>query len=223
VLDREFSYLELLERLVIEKIQFVIRLKLGNKRQQTHFVDADGQPIKLYVKPGQKVIHRNVFYLGVVKVNLIGYWRKSLSKPLWVMTSLEPKRGMDIYQARMKIDESFRDCKDLLHLPKAMNKRQDYLEKMIALALIAFVVGYLFGEAVRDVCYGKLEADQVTAVLLGEVPEQVSANRKWHLYSGLFILLKQKPRLPDETLLSIAKSVAQVFPKLVYGPVRSFV
>jgi hypothetical protein len=223
VLDREFSYLELLERLVIEKIQFVIRLKLGSKRQQTHFVDADGQPIKLFVKPGQKVIHRNVFYLGVVKVNLIGYWRKGLSKPLWVMTSLEPKRGLDIYQARMKIDESFRDCKDLLHLPKAMNKRQDYLEKMIALALIAFVVGYLFGEAVRDVCYGKLEADQVTAVLLGEVPEQVSANRKWHLYSGLFILLKQKPRLPDETLLSIAQSVAQVFPKLVYGPVRSFV
>jgi len=223
VLDREFSYQELLERLVIEKIQFVIRLKLGNKRQQTHFVDADGQPIKLYVKPGQKVIHRNVFYLGVVKVNLIGYWRKGLSKPLWVMTSLEPKRGLDIYQARMKIDESFRDCKDLLHLPKVMNKRQDYLEKMIALALIAFVVGYLFGEAVRDVCYGKLEADQVTASLLGEVPEQVSANRKWHLYSGLFILLKQKPRMPDETLSSIAQSVAQVFPKLIYGPVRSFV
>ena len=104
VLDREFSYLELLERLVIEKIQFVIRLKLGSKRKQTHFVDADGQQIKLYVKPGQKVIHRNVFYLGVVKVNLIGYWRKGLSKPFWVMTSLGPKRGLDIYQARIKID-----------------------------------------------------------------------------------------------------------------------
>jgi hypothetical protein len=223
VLDREFSYLELLERLVIEKVQFVIRVKLGDKRKQTHFVDADGQPVKLYVKPGQTVIHRNVYYLGVVKVNLIGYWRKGLVTPLWVMTSLEPKRGLEIYQARMKIDESFRDCKDLLHLPKVMNKRQDYLEKMIALALIAFVVGYLFGEAVRDVCYGKLEPDQVTAGLLGEVPKQVSSNRKWRLYSGLFILLKQKPRLSDELLSSIAQSVAQVFPKLVYGPVRSFV
>ena len=91
-----------------------------------------------------------------------------------------------------------------------MNKRQDYLEKMIALALIAFVVEYLFGEAVRDVCYGKLEADQVTAVLLGEVSEQVSANRKWRLYLGLFILLKQNPHLPDETLSSIAHSVAHV-------------
>jgi hypothetical protein len=223
VLDREFSYLELLERLVIEQIQFVIRLKLGDKRKPTHFVDADGQPLKLYVQPGQKVIYRNVFYLGVVKVNLIGYWRKGLSSPLWVMTSLEPEQALEVYQARMKIDESFRDCKDLLHLPKVLNKHQDNLEKMIALALIAFVVGYLFGEAVRDVCYGKLEPDQVTAYLLSEVPDQVSANRKWQLYSGLFILLKQKPRLPEETLSSIVQSVAQVLPALVYGPVPTFV
>jgi hypothetical protein len=223
VLDREFSYLELLERLVIEKIQFVIRLKLGDKRRPVHFVDADGQPIKLFVKPGQKVIYRDVFYLGVVQVNLIGYWRKSLSNPIWVMTSLEPERGLDIYSARMKIDESFRDCKDLLHLPKVMNKRQDNLEKMMALALIAFVVGRLFGEAVRDVCYGNLEPDQVATYLLGEVPNQVSANRKWQLYSGLFILLKQKPQLPDETFLLIAQAVTQVLPTLFYGPVRSFV
>jgi hypothetical protein len=223
VLDREFSYLELLERLVVEQIQFVIRLKLGDKRKPTHFVDADGQPVKLYVQPGQKVIYRNVFYLGVVKVNLIGYWRKGLSTPLWVMTSLEPEQGLQIYQARMKIDESFRDCKDLLHLPKVMNKRQDNLEKMIALALIAFVVGYLFGEAVRDVCYGKLQPEQVGDHLLNEDLDQVSANRKWQLYSGLFILLKQKPRLPDETLSFIAQSVAQLLPTLIYGPVRTFV
>ena len=85
------------------------------------------------------------------------------------------------------IDESFRDCKDLLHLPKVMNKRQDNLEKMIALALIAFVVGYLFGEAVRDVCYGKLQPEQVGDYLLREDLDQVSANCKWQLYSGLFI------------------------------------
>jgi hypothetical protein len=104
-----------------------------------------------------------------------------------------------------------------------MNKRQDNLEKMIALALIAFVVGYLFGEAVRDVCYGKLQPEQVGDHLLNEDLDQLSANRKWQLYSGLFILLKQKPRLPDETLTFIAQSVAQVLPTLIYGPVRSFV
>jgi hypothetical protein len=97
-----------------------------------------------------------------------------------------------------------------------MNKCQDNLEKMIALALIAFVVGRLFGEAVRDVYYGNLEPDQVTTYLLGEVPHQVSANRKWQLYSGLFILLKQKPRLPDATLSVISQAVTQVFPTLVY-------
>jgi len=33
----------------------------------------------------------------------------------------------------MKIDESFRDCKSLLNLTQAMNKRRENLEKMIAL------------------------------------------------------------------------------------------
>jgi hypothetical protein len=126
--------LELLERLYIDQVQFVIRLNLGDQHKQPRLVDADGQPVKLVIKLGQTVIHRQVFYLGVVKVNLIGYWRKSLSNPLWVMTSLEPERSLEIYQARMKIEETFRDCKDLLHLPKVMNKRQENLEKMIALA-----------------------------------------------------------------------------------------
>jgi hypothetical protein len=44
------------------------------------------------------------------------------------MTSLEPERGLEIYQTRMKIEETFRNCKDLLHLLKVMNKRQDNLE-----------------------------------------------------------------------------------------------
>jgi hypothetical protein len=114
VLDREFNYLELMERLVIEQIQFVIRLKLGDKRKQVRFVDTEGAPVKLLVKPGQTVIYHNVFYMGVVQINLIGYWRKSQSTPLWVITSLEPETGLEIYQARMKIEESFRDCKDLL-------------------------------------------------------------------------------------------------------------
>ncbi len=53
------------------------------------------------------------------------------------MTTLEPKRGLGINQARIKTDKSFRDCKDLLHLPKVKDKRQDHKEKMIALALFA--------------------------------------------------------------------------------------
>jgi hypothetical protein len=45
-------------------------------------LNVDGEPIKLFIKPGETIIRRNVYYLGTVKVNLIGYWRKSLSKPL---------------------------------------------------------------------------------------------------------------------------------------------
>src|SRR4030066_530301 len=90
VLDREFSYEELMEILYIEHIQFVIRLNLGDQRKQPRLIDADGEPIKLFVRPGQTVIHRNVYYLGTVKVTLIGYGLKSLSKPGWFLPSLEP-------------------------------------------------------------------------------------------------------------------------------------
>ena len=104
VLDRAFSYEELMETLYIEHIQFVIRLNLGDQHKQPRLIDADGEPVKLFIRPGETVIRPNVYYLGTVKVNLIGYWRKSLSKPLWLMTTLEPKRGLEIYLQRMKIE-----------------------------------------------------------------------------------------------------------------------
>ena len=107
VLDREFSYEELMETLYIEHIQFVIRLNLGDQHKQPRLIDADGEPVKLFIRPGETVIRPNVYYLGTVKVNLIGYWRKSLSKPLWLMTTLEPKRGLEIYLQRMKIEIVF--------------------------------------------------------------------------------------------------------------------
>ena len=182
-----------------------------------------GQPIRLYVKPGKTVIRRKVYYLGVVPINLIGYWRKGLSTPLWVMTTLEPKQGLEIYLQRMKIELTFRHCKDLLHLPILMNKRQDYLEKMISLVFIAFVVGLLFGEAIRDVTYGRLEPDQIQAHWLNDLPAALVQHRKWKIYSGLFVLLKQKPKLPEETLRQIAQAVLDLFPALLFPNVRSFV
>jgi len=38
-----------------------------------------------------------------------------------------------------------------------MNKLQHHVEQMIALTLIAFAFGLWFGEAPRDVTYGKLK------------------------------------------------------------------
>jgi hypothetical protein len=96
-------------------------------------IDADGEPIKLFIKPGETIIRSYVYYLGTVKVNLISYWRKSVAKPLWMMTSLEPERELVINQQRMKIEQTFMDCKDLLHLAKLMNKQQRYQDQMITL------------------------------------------------------------------------------------------
>lgn len=223
VLDREFSYEELMEVLYLEYIQFVIRLNQGDKRKPPRLTDAEGQPIKLFIQPGQTVIHTNVYYLGTVKVNLIGYWRKSLSKPLWVMTSLEPKRGLEIYLKRMKIEETFRDCKDLLHLPKLMNKKQQYLEQMIALTLIAYVAGLWLGEAIRDVVYGQLKVDQLQDALLGRTVVDTKLQPKWLLYSGLFVLLKQRLRLSLAQLELVAQAAARAFAILIYGNVRTFV
>jgi hypothetical protein len=110
-----------MEILTIEHIQFVIRLNVG---KGVRIIDDEGRPVKLNIQPGETVIRSNVYYLGKVKVNLIGYLQKVLSKPLWVITTLQPEEGLEIYRKRMKIEQPLRDCKDLLHLPKLMNKQQ---------------------------------------------------------------------------------------------------
>lgn len=223
VLDREFSYQELMEVLYIEQIQFVIRLNLGDQHKQPRLIDADGEPVKLFIKPGETILRPKVYYLGTVKVNLIGYWRKSLSKPLWVMTTLEPKRGLEIYLHRMKIEETFKDCKDLLHLPKLMNKKQALLEQMIALCLLTYIAGVWLGEALRDVVYGKIEIAALADALLNRLPIDANAHPKWLRYSGLFVLLKQKLRLPKSQFEAVSRAAASAFAVLIFGDVRSFV
>jgi hypothetical protein len=223
VLDREFSYEELLEILSIERIQFVIRLNLGNQHKQPRLIDADGKPLKLLIHPGETVLHPKVYYLGKTQVNLIGYWQKSLAKPLWVMTTLEPKQGLEIYLKRMKIEQTFRDCKDLLHLTKLMNKKQSLLEQMIALCLLAYVVGVWLGEALRDVTYGKLDITQVPEALLQKPAVDVNSHPKWLLYSGLFVLLKQQMLLSSEQVSALSRAASKAFALLIFGNVRSFV
>ena len=88
-------------------------------------------------------------------MNVAGKWRQGFQEPLWVMTNLEPEEGLEIYRARMKIEESFKDLKALLNLEKLMNKHQEQMEKMVALVLLAYAIGLLLGEAVRDQIYGE--------------------------------------------------------------------
>ena len=204
VLDREFSYHDLMEILTLEHIHFVIRLNVG---KGVRIMDEGGRLVDLSIQPGQTVIRSNVYYLGKIKVNLIGFMKKGLAKPLWVITTLKPNQGLKIYLQRMKIEQTFRNCKDLLHLPKLMNKQQKQLEQMIALTLIAFNIGLWYGEALRDVAYGHLRPDQLQDSLAGKLVVDIKQHPKWLLYSGLFVLIKQELKITRQVMHRICQEV----------------
>ena len=94
---------------------------------------------------------------------------------------------------------------------------------MIALALLAYVVAAWCGEAIRDVAYGQLTIDQVSDALLNKLLVNTNAHPKWLIYSGLFVLLKQKLRIPRNQAVAVTRAAASAFGTFVYGNVRSFV
>jgi len=223
VLDREFSYLELMLNMVEEQVNWVIRLNL--RANPPKFFDDDGKQVALTISSGETVIHNRVWYMGKVRVNLIGTWNKGFTEPMWVMTNLEAKRGLRIYFARMKIDETFRDLKSLLGLIRLMNKQQVYMEKMLALLLLTFTIGLLVGEEIRDFLYAEPIAEDEQIPDKERIPGSPSLKKgkKWKRYSGLFVLLKQKWSISTEQKAVILKSAFDTFFALVQHPVRTYV
>lgn len=153
ILDREFSYGELLEDLVETGRQFVIRLNVSSGVRMTYERGETTGTVPLKVGKGEVNAFRKVYYKGDIEVNLAGTWRRGEKEPLWVMSNLDPERALELYEQRMKIEESFRDLKDLLRIDRMMNKRQKYLDRLIAWALIAYAIGFVVGEFVRDEQY----------------------------------------------------------------------
>jgi DDE family transposase len=207
VLDREFSYLELLQVLIVEEVNFVIRLKVG-----AHFFDAEGQPVALTVKKGETRILNKVFYMGKVFVNLIGRWKEGFNEPIWITPALAPgasvtnlpaEQGLDFYLQRMKIEQTFRDLKSLLGMDKLMCQKRPWMEQMVSLVLIAYAIGLILGETLRSSVF----------------PE---TNPKRKLFSGLFVLLKLKLALPYPEFRKIS-SLAQLTFHSIVLPVRTFV
>jgi transposase len=150
VLDREFSYEEMYKAASEEGVRYVVRLNTGNRAA---IADEEGNKLSLALSPGEKVFLKGVFYKGKVKGNLAGEWHKGFKEPLWVFSDLEPGEALEVYQARMKIEEAFKDLKSLLGLERIMNKKQENMEKMIAFLLLAYAVGLLTGEALREEIY----------------------------------------------------------------------
>ena len=221
ILDREFSYLGLLENLVAEEVNFVIRLNLGSNPPT--FPNAEGRRVKLIIPQNAKPkVYSQLYYKGKVAVNVIGVWRKGFKRPLWVMTNLSPKEGLAIYRARVKIEECFKDLKSLLMLDKVMNKSQENMEKMVALMLMSYTIGLLIGESIRDQMYGNHEGpEQAPSPGTKNTSSTKRKGKYWALYSGLFVLLKQKILLAHDVLQGIIRAVQKVFAQLVLGDVRT--
>lgn len=211
VLDREFSYEVLMQALVEEQIAFVIRLNLG--RHQPTLLDDEERRVKLHATRRKQVSYRGLRYKGNVRVNVAGMWRKGLKEPLWVITNLHPEEGLSIYQQRMKIEESFKDLKSLLCMDKVMNKKQENMEKMLAMVMIAYTIGLLVGEALRDRLYGP--------PIRPEKGCRAGPSRKRRCYSGLFVLLKHKIRLAKHEIRRLVSEVLRRFKPLVLGYVRT--
>lgn len=199
VLDREFSYEWLLENMLIDGVKFVIRLNIGSNPT---ILNENGDKISLTINPGDEVNLRGVYYKGSLEVNISGKWDKGFSEPMWVISNLPPEEAIKIYRLRMRIEESFRDMKDLLNIDKIMNQKQENMEKMVSLVLLSYSIGLLIGETIRETVY----------------PE-----KKRKLYSGLHILLKRKVSIIGETLRAVIDSAFLVFSNIALGNVRTYV
>ncbi len=147
VLDRGFSFLGMYQALRGLGIGWVVRLNLGLRPTLT---DGEGRRLEPVVRPGEKRVWRGERDLGEVEGNLVGYWEEGWSEALWVFTSLEPERGLALYRRRMAIEGHFRELKGLLGLGEGLPKKLRRLEGLVGLALLAYAVGMVVGETVRE-------------------------------------------------------------------------
>ena len=153
---------------------------------------------------------------------MVGVWRKGCAEPLWIMSKLTPERALTMYFARMNIEEAFCDLKNLVNLDKVMNKSQQHMEQMAALVMLAFTIGFLCGEAVRDELYGAPDAPQTVTAPAATETAQTKTRCKWQLYSRLFIVLKRKITLSNKRLRQLQNQVVSAFAELIQPlPVRT--
>jgi hypothetical protein len=220
VFDREFSYCGLLESLVESETHFVIRLNMRANPPNFYYDAEQKRPLQLLIAPISKPqIYRQVYYMGKVCLNVIGIWKHGFKDPIWIMTNMDPEAGLALYYKRMKIEICFRDLKSLLNIDKVMNKSQVYLDKMLAMVMLAYAVSVVVGEAIRDVQFAQVSPDDLNLLT---VPAVDKCSR-WYLFSGPFLLLKQRFRLDKRTLRKIVSAALLIFTHLVFANVRTLV
>jgi hypothetical protein len=163
-----------------------------------------GQRIGLVASPKQTVVYCDLLYKEQVRVQVIGSGLRGFGQPLWLTTDPQPEQALGLYQQRMKIDESFCDLRDLLGFDRIMNERQDRLEQILALVMIAYASGVLSGETLRDKLFDR-------------------PHSKHRLYSGLFLRLEHRPWAPRAMAQQIASTALLAFTCLVSAAVRTHI
>jgi hypothetical protein len=98
----------------IKGLKYVIRLNIANNPTITQEKGKMDRVVRLDIAPGKTRILRGVYYKGNVKMNLIVIWKKGMKEAMWIATNIDPKKALEIYLDRMKIEESFKDLKSLL-------------------------------------------------------------------------------------------------------------
>jgi hypothetical protein len=157
VFDREFSAQKWLTALEEAECKWVVRL---NTKSGVKFSDEEGEEIPLWVEKGEKRNLRGVYYRGETKANVAGVWREGFREPLWIMGNLPPEELVEVYEERMKIEQTFKDSKSLLDLEKVMSKKRGQLEITLALVLLAYGLGLMIGEAARDEAYADTTTEE---------------------------------------------------------------
>ncbi|MCL0097612.1 hypothetical protein M1O19_03705 [Dehalococcoidia bacterium] len=82
---------------------------------------------------------------------------------------------------------------------KKVDKGRERMEKMVAMMLLAYSIALLIGEEIRD---------------------RVYKGKRWKLYSGVFVLIKQRVQLARETITDIINDAYSFFSIMVQGDVR---
>jgi hypothetical protein len=113
-----------------------------------------------------------------------------------IQPQLSGARHAEFVICDQSIEECFRNMKNLLGLEKLMNQPSAYMEKMVALIMLAYAIGLWLGEALRDSLF---PAD----------------NRKRKLYSGLFIFLKLKLDFSHHNFVAISSRSLATFAILI--------
>jgi hypothetical protein len=88
---------------------------------------------------------------------------------------------------------------------------------MLAMVMLAYAITLIVGEAIRDVQYAQVTPHELDLLTVPSV-EKCS---RWFLYSGPFLLLKQRYRLHQCVLRQVVKVALLIFSQLVFANVRT--